>query len=102
MSDYISRQSALKAIADLMDKEPGNNLAGHYYLQGAASAKFDINRLPAADVAPVTPAKWIEYPDLPYAPLVQCSNPKCGTFPKHREKTNYCPNCGARMSEVTP
>lgn len=57
-----------------------------------------LDEVPAADVRPVVRGKWVE-DDYGF---VRCST--CGMEweePEH-PKTNYCPNCGADMREVTP
>lgn len=53
-----------------------------------------------ADVQPVIHAHWIELPKAmnPNENPCKCSN--CGhvvSFMNHYPKSNYCPNCGAKM-----
>ena len=76
----------------------------------------DVDAIPAADVAPVVHGRWIFGKDLPFI---------CGKMPKNKyhlycsecleqafnrsedndpdfdEDTSYCPNCGAKMIEVS-
>lgn len=65
-----------------------------------------IRRTPAADVAPVIHAHWIEkhYVELKgtglYAILGTCSNCKCEVITD--ESAEYCSNCGAVMDEEEP
>lgn len=58
----------------------------------AISLKSDIDNTPTADVSPVVHSKWItkfgEFPNI-------C----CVCNKQAREKTEYCPNCGAKMDE---
>lgn len=49
-------------------------------------------KLKKADVAPVVRGKWVISSDGYYPYCSECKNE-----PKHGEKTNYCPRCGARM-----
>ena len=83
MAEYIEREEALMKL-----------------MQDGCSAKNlqSISDMPAADVAPVVHAQWIEDHDY-----LKC--PECGVMVK-RDFTffdigdwNYCPNCGAKMDE---
>ena len=83
MAEYIDREEALMKL-----------------MQDGCSAKNlqSISDMPAADVAPVVHARWIEDHDY-----LKC--PECGVMIK-RDFTffdigdwNYCPNCGAKMDE---
>ena len=83
MAEYIKREEALMKL-----------------MQDGCSAKNlqSISDMPAADVAPVVHARWIEDHDY-----LKC--PECGVMIK-RDFTffdigdwNYCPNCGAKMDE---
>ena len=51
-----------------------------------------LDDFPAADVAPVIHAHWVELSDDAY-----CSH--CGGDMDYNSK--YCPECGAKMDEVT-
>ena len=60
-----------------------------------------INGMPAADVQEVKHGRW-EYNNEAYVgsnPYGSYNCSICGENVPH--KTNYCPNCGARMDEVT-
>ncbi len=80
MSEYIRRQDALVSIRQ------------YQYPYGV---EFLINNLPAADVAVVKHGKWIslshDHNDV-YCRCSECGKAKAG-------RTNYCPNCGARMDK---
>ena len=52
-----------------------------------------IEQQPTVDAEPVRHGKWREYPISDG--MYQCS--KCGVL--RFGKSNYCPNCGARMDE---
>ena len=53
-----------------------------------------IDIAPAADVAPVVHARWMNH-----GALYKCSN--CGNLDSYGD-TLYCPKCGARMDALEP
>ena len=87
MTDYISREAAIKAYTELIKKD------GEVYVTDITDI---LQSLPAADVVPVVMGKW-----RPYSPLTdtfECD--KCGyQVIDESFRTNFCPNCGARMGE---
>lgn len=90
MADYIKREDALEAL----------KIARGY----CPCAYEDIKNLPAADVAEARHGRWIWDTSGIY-PKPLCS--KCCEEPWRRSNhqsdlPNYCPNCGAKMAEVTP
>lgn len=85
MSEYIDRDRLLKVLE--------HNFCG---IGGADVMRQLIETQPAADVAPVRHGRWIYGEDID----IQCS--VCGadalTEGDYRQtRSNYCPNCGARM-----
>lgn len=78
MAEYIERGYLLAEYDRQHQGPPGK-------------ARELIANAPAADVAPVRHGRWIPYSvkDCLYI----CS--ECHGLPK--DKTRYCPNCGARM-----
>lgn len=103
MTKYINKQAVLNLIDDLefdskaatWDNPWGS---GEIILKSDTLDKLHeaVKALPAADVAPVVHANWIE-DDYAYA---RCS--ECGYEMEHpEEKTPYCPNCGAIMLATT-
>lgn len=105
MSDYISREAAVK-IAQKYGLANGSALGRHSGL--ADCIAIEIEGLPAADVAEVRYAQWDgyitsrycgydEYGNPVYKDVVvhYCSNPKCRR--KTVIKENYCPSCGSKM-----
>lgn len=87
MDEYIKREAAYKTI---MSETPDA-----HYPQWYADK---ILAIPAADVAPVRYGKWnvewdAERDQKRLFVRIVCSN--CGL--KTGQKSNYCPNCGARM-----
>ena len=90
MKEYIERESAMDIV---------RRTSGDY-----AAAFAEIRRLPSADVAPVRHGKWIS--------LTECANEGvyCSVCNKKvykadyawsnkriKVRSNYCPNCGAKM-----
>ena len=56
----------------------------------------EIKAIPAADVAPVVHGRWVNG--------CQCSvcGDRHGPYnSRHRPYYNFCPNCGAKMDEVS-
>lgn len=84
MTEYIPREALVHRL-----KNP--------YLFNITQRIFDIiSEIPAADVAEVRHGRWVYGED----DNIQCS--VCGhdayTEGDYRQvKTNYCPNCGAKM-----
>ena len=90
MTEYIERHAALDAL-----QAPEMFGITPYHIEL-------INRIPAADVAPVAHGEWIVCGDGADVPFM-CSH--CGKTVAASHKRmydNYCPNCGAKMDlEVT-
>ena len=85
MTEYIPRSAVYGLAFDI----PNPNGPGECEVVEVDK----IDRIPAADVAPVVRGRWMYYPgdEVPY-----CSN--C-TKPLYEEKP-YCPNCGAKMEDA--
>lgn len=93
--EYIRRENA----KDALQEKVFHNLTDEFY--GAMQA---IDELPSADVAPVVHAHWVhDFIDANCNCGVEihcgwvCSN--CNWYAKMESKTNYCPDCGAKMDE---
>ena len=81
MDEYIERETAIKALMNDAPEQVG------YSREDAADC---IRYMDAADVAPVRHGRWVTIAPHPYCSLC---------FVECRDKTNYCPNCGAKMME---
>ena len=87
--EYIRREDALKGI----------ELFQCGWVEIEAVQSDYIERLPAADVAPVVHEKWMldRWPRWPHR---ECSRCKI-MIPRTKEVADqywqYCPNCGAKM-----
>ena len=90
MAEYIDREAAVDAVADIYYDTPGINLT-------AEKLEAAINGIPAADVAPVRHGRWISKNPHGYEWTFVCSN--CGYVDGYpfNDRHNYCPNCGANM-----
>lgn len=82
LMEYIEREAAKRKYCETC------NWYGTDLCNGCATP---MSRIPAADVEPVRHGKWIPY-NLKEC-LYLCS--ECNAHP--RDRTKYCPNCGARM-----
>lgn len=87
MTEYITKAQALSAMRK----------ATNCTWDDIWNTEYVLNSVPAADVAPVVHAKWVDARDDTYDYI--CS--LCDTrFPAWLEDWDYCPNCGARMNGV--
>ena len=80
--EYIEREAAIAAV-DCTQVTVGDWI------------RNNIQKIPAADVAPVVRGRWINVSD--FAQLWACS--VCRKHTRHTAPA-YCPNCGADMREV--
>lgn len=56
----------------------------------------DINSAPTIEAEPVRRGRWIKY--SPFVDTIVCS--ECDyNWPSEELKSNYCPDCGAKMRE---
>ena len=91
MAEYIKREYAVDAVADVYYNTPDINLS---------CEKFEaaILKIQAADVAPVVHGHWIEKEKYSFGIMYDCS--LCDNrILDNGHSWNYCPNCGAKMDE---
>lgn len=95
--EYISREAALKYIKSEQCRTCSDiGLCGNCAVLVAVKL---LEKVPAADVAPVVHEKWLldRWPSWPHR---ECSRCKI-MIPRTKEVADpywqYCPNCGARM-----
>ena len=105
MDEYIKREAALREIEQINPVDYGamwDYEAHHYAGECLRDCKEAIDSIPAAHVAPVVRAEWVNphWRNSDYC--YDCSN--CGGEAMHRiyrwrDEKIYpiCPNCGARM-----
>ena len=112
MTDYIEREAFLKNIEERYctpckaeGKNHGGCLCRACWVDDMCGEVIDA---PASDVAPVVHSYWEGYPCSQYMGTDECGEPKwrdgrfyvCHNYKCRRKtviKSNYCPNCGARM-----
>ena len=98
MSDYIERV-ALLALFEAAEEDDVERFGVHISDCFPAERASEIaNTLPAADVAKVKHGHWIEHQWAEESEGLLISNFECSQCHDwKREKSDYCPNCGAKM-----
>lgn len=109
MAEYISKKELEKAFDNADPDVCENYTDGHSdWGFGRENVRDVISGVPAADVAPVVHSYWEEYSCLQFMGTDGWGDPKwrdgrfyvCHNYKCRRKtviKSNYCPNCGARM-----
>ena len=97
MAEYIEREAALNAINE---NKSSTELAW-----------ITVSKIPAADVVPVVRGKWLNIDgDYTFASCSICSEDyevateeeaERGLWGAFLSAYRYCPNCGAKMDEVS-
>lgn len=97
MPEYVDREAIKKYPIRLnnYDKKNGN----YHFVLGIESVMEYVDGLPIADVQEVKHGKWIY--DRTYYEADECNCSLCGQLMTTAKgvRTNYCPNCGARMDK---
>ena len=98
MVDLISREVAAKILRARANMSVGTPKSVFYAAAGM------IDKLPAVDAKPVIYGKWLRtdaYPHHVYCSICYKTLVTNEEFLKRYEiPNNFCPNCGAKMSEV--
>ena len=96
MTEYIEREAISEEIRKYYYKNPPNFSYGEGFDRGLDRAQRAILDAPAADVAPVRHARWIEQEKYTFGVMYDCSI--CDNLIlDNGHSWNYCPNCGAKM-----
>ena len=122
MNDFISRESAVKAITEYKVKIESENMPEitkccFQMLNITCDKNIGfINSIPAADVQPVKRGKWIDVTETAVSGKtkdgreleINIVSGKCSCCQHYAEQVNIlppimqysiCPNCGAKMEE---
>lgn len=96
MDEFISRKAAIAYIREQSEEcqKAFEELGGEsgIYADAYNDLAEDFYSIPAADVAPVVHAQWIE----DKSGIIICPECKRG-YNLITKFTNYCPACGAKM-----
>lgn len=85
MAEYIPREALVHRL-----KNP--------YLFNITQRIFEIiSEIPAANVAPVVHGRWVHDGRRIESGIDWCHCSECGKSDNFCTRTNYCPNCGAKM-----
>ena len=96
MAEYIDKEIALSLV---QPDAPEDETGAVTIATAKKLVRSIIYRTPTADVAPVVHGKWISKNHHGYEWVFICSN--CGYIDGYpfNDRSNYCPNCGAKMDE---
>lgn len=101
MAEYIEREALFKkALEERRFVFQMEDLINAEIVVKAVYSDFAefVNSIPAADVAPVVHGEWIFKWDAEKDPKRLFVRIVCSECNLHTgQKSNYCPNCGARM-----
>lgn len=100
MAEYIEREALEMTLNHRLSFLMAENSEYDHYTSGYDEAVDTVENFPsAADVAPVVHGRWRES-----GHLLECQS--CGEIYSRivgnaGKLWNYCPNCGAKMQEVS-
>ena len=94
MAEYIKRENVLAKIDEFVKQNIAHGFPVDVF--DIEMMKKMVEKLPAADVAPVVHSKWEICCDGYYPYCKRCRNE-----PQGRVMTQFCPNCGAKTDEVS-
>lgn len=94
MAKYIEKEAAVKAV-----EKYGltNGVVWGRHTGLAICIASEIADIPAADVVPVVRGRWIHDGRRIESGIDWCHCSECGKSDNFCARTNYCPNCGAKM-----
>lgn len=89
--EYISRKAARDVLSALAIRHFELTDLYKIYIKALEDVDAEVMKIPSADVEPVRHGRWM--PHNVKDGWYYCS--ECVALP--RDRTKYCPNCGARM-----
>ena len=92
MPECIEREALITKFKEMELGEHG--LVEKLFADGVYAV---IAAFPAADVAPVVHGRWIHDGCRVKGGIDWCHCSECGKSDNFCARTNYCPNCGAKM-----
>lgn len=97
MVEYIDREVAVKAVKDYAHMVIDKDRKSLDTVDDTLNIVARIEKIPAADVAPVVHGRWIEKTVPEGCRYFECSN--CGAHENRHTaiKGYYCWRCGAKM-----
>ena len=101
MPEYISREEAIKELREVYENEYPT-ASGDFDEYASHDVPNVLRNIPAADAQPVKRGRWIdiyEWAEMHDSrPSGMCTYYWCSECEKEQEKkSDFCPNCGARM-----
>lgn len=91
--DCVSRQAVLEGVDTYINKAQSTGIQDDFY----SFAELVVKALPPVTPQPKT-GHWIEITNQRGTVIaLRCS--ACEKSPKHAIRSDYCPNCGAKMIE---
>lgn len=98
MAEYIRRDAAICKIEQINPVDYGamwDYEAHHWAGECLRDCKEAIDSIPAADVAPVVHGRWVTHYRSGTSVAKGYVSTCCDMW--NNRKSDYCPNCGARM-----
>lgn len=94
MAEYIDREALRKVLENWRDAHADvDDEQGCGLLEDVI---WEVDAQPAADVVPVVHGRWVPFHSEAAGDIQYCSACEIG----FDAKTDYCPNCGAKMDGV--
>lgn len=104
MAEYIEREAAIAYIREQSEEcqKAFEELGGEsgIYADAYNDLAEDFYSIPAADVAPVVHGRWVTHYRSGTTVADGYVSTCCDMW--NSRKSDYCPNCGAKMDESMP
>ena len=96
MTVYIEKEKIMTELIHRLNFLMAENGEYDHYTSGFDEAVDRVEDFPTVELTPVVHGRWIYGEDID----VQCSVCGCDALTEgdyRQTKSNYCPNCGAKM-----